>query len=248
MADWLPKWLGRHYCAFWEQFSINPFFRHEVKAICPKNDLQILSNLRKYGALIIFEIINRKRLYRLVPPSLYCSSINSGLDIGKIMPGQYSLLIGQVANALRESLGSKLIGIVLYGSVARGTPQPTSDVDVLIVARNLPPSLGERIDSFLWLDEVDEVFSELEWLSKRGITPQINLNALEPAELGKAIFLVPSIFDLKILLDSSQLLTRKLADLQQHLERVGIEIKTDRTNIQYVDFNLTFGEEVTLAE
>lgn len=42
------------------------------------------------------------------------------------------------------SLGDRLVSIVLFGSVARGTAREVSDIDLLIVADGFPRSLHER--------------------------------------------------------------------------------------------------------
>jgi len=47
-------------------------------------------------------------------------------------------LADQYAALIRQSLGSRLVSIVLFGSVARGDASPTSDIDLLIVAEDLP--------------------------------------------------------------------------------------------------------------
>jgi predicted nucleotidyltransferase len=49
------------------------------------------------------------------------------------------------ADALRQRLDDDLLAVVLYGSVARGTAQPESDIDVLIVWRNAPSAYYERL-------------------------------------------------------------------------------------------------------
>lgn len=46
--------------------------------------------------------------------------------------------------AWHEALGPRLVSMVLFGSVARGTARPTSDIDLIIVARDQPRSLTER--------------------------------------------------------------------------------------------------------
>lgn len=52
--------------------------------------------------------------------------------------------VKEVVNALREHLGSDLVAVVLYGSWARGTARPASDVDLFVVAHNLPQNRLDR--------------------------------------------------------------------------------------------------------
>lgn len=52
--------------------------------------------------------------------------------------------VSLVAEAWTESLGSRLVSLVLFGSVARGEACDSSDVDLLVVATGFPPSLRDR--------------------------------------------------------------------------------------------------------
>jgi uncharacterized protein len=47
-------------------------------------------------------------------------------------------LADDYAEHVHAALGDRLISIALFGSVARGDATPTSDIDLLIVARDLP--------------------------------------------------------------------------------------------------------------
>jgi predicted nucleotidyltransferase len=44
----------------------------------------------------------------------------------------------------RESLGQRLVSLVLFGSVARGEARDGSDIDLLVVGEGFPKSLRER--------------------------------------------------------------------------------------------------------
>jgi predicted nucleotidyltransferase len=50
--------------------------------------------------------------------------------------------------ALEKLLGESLVSVILFGSVARGDVSDTSDIDLLIDAKNLPESRFERIKLF----------------------------------------------------------------------------------------------------
>ena len=59
------------------------------------------------------------------------------------------------ADALHQHFGSRLISVVLYGSVARGEATPVSDIDLLVVAELLPE--GRQARNAI-LDEIDRSF------------------------------------------------------------------------------------------
>jgi predicted nucleotidyltransferase len=44
-----------------------------------------------------------------------------------------SELINRVKSALQDAFGPRLRGVILYGSEARGTAQPDSDIDLLVL-------------------------------------------------------------------------------------------------------------------
>jgi hypothetical protein len=52
--------------------------------------------------------------------------------------------LDRYVDLLKELLGADLISVVLFGSWARGTARPESDLDLLVVARDLPRSRLER--------------------------------------------------------------------------------------------------------
>jgi len=70
---------------------------------------------------------------------------------------------GEVLHALMKSLRKyfDLVSVVVYGSVARGEPRKDSDIDVLIVADNLPEDRYERFRLF------DKAEKEIEEILKR---------------------------------------------------------------------------------
>ena len=55
---------------------------------------------------------------------------------------QANRVLEDVLNRVRQLLGDTLASVVLFGSRARGTAHPHSDIDLLIVARSLPDEEG----------------------------------------------------------------------------------------------------------
>jgi hypothetical protein len=57
---------------------------------------------------------------------------------------EYQDLADEYTRAIHDFFGDKLISVAFFGSVARGTAGRESDVDVLVVAKNLPRDVGLR--------------------------------------------------------------------------------------------------------
>ncbi len=57
-------------------------------------------------------------------------------------------LLAQLTAACVRCYGERLVSVVVFGSVGRGTARPDSDVDVLIVADDLPDGRLRRVAEF----------------------------------------------------------------------------------------------------
>ncbi|MBS7610255.1 nucleotidyltransferase domain-containing protein [Candidatus Bathyarchaeota archaeon] len=65
----------------------------------------------------------------------------------------YRSLLDGLIELLQANLGEKLVSIVLYGSIARGSVQKNSDIDILVIADSLPKSRMDRQKLFLRIEE-----------------------------------------------------------------------------------------------
>lgn len=57
-------------------------------------------------------------------------------------------LLADVVAATRSHYGNRLVSLVVFGSVGRGTARPDSDLDLLIVADDLPAGRMARVREF----------------------------------------------------------------------------------------------------
>ena len=64
------------------------------------------------------------------------------------MQEPYKSLLEKLTKFLQEEFQDKLISVVLYGSVARGDNRKDSDIDLLLVIKDLPKTITERIILF----------------------------------------------------------------------------------------------------
>jgi len=63
--------------------------------------------------------------------------------LATLTPSTRAALIA-ATTAWQSLLGSRLVSLVLFGSVARGDARPDSDIDVLVVAEGFAQSLSDR--------------------------------------------------------------------------------------------------------
>ncbi len=77
--------------------------------------------------------------------------------------------LSQAVEKLLETLGDNLLGVVLYGSHARGEAREGSDVDLLVIARGLP---NRRYDRAIYLQRLVRDIENAPSFSILGKTPQ----------------------------------------------------------------------------
>lgn len=107
----------------------------------------------------------------------------------KSVPSPYRELLDDLLTGLKKALGGNLISFVVYGSVARGDYRRDSDIDLLIICRDLPKEKLRRQELFI---QVEDTLS-LESLYKDGFFPNFS-PILKTAEEAK--FLTPLYLDM----------------------------------------------------
>lgn len=129
-------------------------------------------------------------------------------------------LVDAVTGAARAAYGDRLEGVVVFGSVARGTARSDSDLDVLLVAEGLPAGRLPRMEEF---DAVERaVASEVSALWARGVTTRVSPIVCTLAELRGLGFLRFDIaHDGIVVFDRVGAVADALADIRADLERRG---------------------------
>jgi len=64
------------------------------------------------------------------------------------MQEPYKSLLEKLTKLLQEEFQDRLVSVVLYGSVARGDNRKDSDIDLLLVIKDLPKTITERVVLF----------------------------------------------------------------------------------------------------
>lgn len=128
--------------------------------------------------------------------------------------------------ALGRHFGERLVSVVLFGSQARGEARPESDLDVLIVVRELPTKRFERYRGLRAVArEVSEAFGEA--VAAILVTPE-EARQIKPYYLGM-------LSGHEILLDTAGFFAVILERLRRRLAELGARRYVDEDGYEYWD-------------
>jgi len=132
----------------------------------------------------------------------------------------YDDLLAKIVSAAQALYGDRLVSIVLYGSVARGMMRHDSDVDLLIVARDLPRGRLKRVEEFESVEEA--VAEEIRRAAGRGIDAMLSpvLKTPDEVQAGSPLFL-DMVEDARLLYDRNGFFAQQLARLKDRLVDLG---------------------------
>jgi len=129
-------------------------------------------------------------------------------------------LSGDLLAAVRAVYGERLVSLAIFGSVARRTPNPESDLDILVLADRLPDGRMARVKEF---EPVEQALATLlRELEGRGVRTDLSPVFRTSAELayGGPIFL-DMVSQVIILYDRGGVLSRHLSQLEETLRSTG---------------------------
>lgn len=132
---------------------------------------------------------------------------------------KYYFLISILEKEIKNFYKDNLITIAIFGSVARGTFRNDSDIDILIIAQNLPKGRMNRIEDFLKIEKKLDSF--LLEFKKIGLYPEISpiIKTPEDVLLGSPLFL-DMIEEAKILYDKNNFFQNYLNQLKNKLKAI----------------------------
>lgn len=155
-------------------------------------------------------------------------------------------LAARYASLLALALGDRLVSVVLFGSVARGEATPDSDIDLLIVARNLPRGVFARKRC---LAEADTAFeAERSAAEAAGFEARLARIVRTPEEASRPTPLYLDMTeDAVLLVDREGFFAGILDRLRESLRRTGARrVRTGRTWYWDLKPDLVPGEVVEL--
>lgn len=130
-------------------------------------------------------------------------------------------LFAAVRDAVVTTYGERLIALAVFGSWARGTATPDSDLDLLVVAEPLPPSRMKRVREFRPVTDATRPARAAVW-SDQGVEIELSPVFKTPQELaaGSPLYLDMTLW-LAVLVDRDEILARFLEGLRGRMQALG---------------------------
>jgi len=137
-----------------------------------------------------------------------------------VLSAAYSNIVEKLLDECKIFYGERMVSFCLYGSVARGTINNSSDIDFLIVAEDLPDRRLNRIDEFEKVKNKIQQLIKDAW--KNEVYIELSPIIKTPAEvrIGSLLFL-DMLEDGKILFDRDNFLQNYFDEFRAHLKKLG---------------------------
>jgi hypothetical protein len=134
---------------------------------------------------------------------------------------EYHELADEYTRAIRDFFGDRLVSIAFFGSVARGTADPESDIDVLVIAENLPKDLGLRFRETMPVHEKVRKSSAYRVLRLKGRVGFVSDLFLTPKEtMAHPPILLDACDDAFLAYDRNGFLEGVLKDIRRRLKEL----------------------------
>ena len=133
---------------------------------------------------------------------------------------RFKELQDRLLSEIKTFYGETLVSVVVFGSVGRGTQTFNSDVDVLIIARNLPRGRIKRVRAFEMVENNLGAF--LKGIEGDGINSCISpiFKTPEETERGSLVFL-DMVEDAHVMFDRDNYFSAFLKRLKDRLHTLG---------------------------
>lgn len=133
---------------------------------------------------------------------------------------RFDELLSALVVACKRHYGERLVSLAVFGSVGRGTPRPDSDIDLLIVADDLPRGRVARVRDFAGIEA--DLADSLGRLRSEGVTTELSPVLKTPSEVahGSPLFL-DMLEDARLLVDREAFLGETFDRTRARLARLG---------------------------
>jgi predicted nucleotidyltransferase len=134
--------------------------------------------------------------------------------------GVFDEIIAALAVEAAALFGGRLVSLVIYGSVGRGTARPDSDLDFLVVVSGLPRSRLERLEVLERLDSTMRPW--LKVAQAHGVTTYLSplLKTPEEALRGSPVFF-DMVEDARLVIDRDGFFAGVLERLHARMRELG---------------------------
>lgn len=131
-------------------------------------------------------------------------------------------LLEKIRDTLLDFYEEELSSAVVFGSAGRGDFQKGSDLDLLIVLREIKDSMGKRIDDFMKIEWEIRKSAEYATAKAHGLPHKIEPAILSLEELREhPPLLLDLTTDARILIDRGKVFSREMDELKRRLQEIG---------------------------
>jgi predicted nucleotidyltransferase len=178
MSGWIPRWLAGSYVSLLKLFGAEAFSSDDARRAGVARPQIVLPRLERAGWL---HRLGRGRYVAADPLVAVVGSFGDDWR-GRIRQGEFVPLLEQILARLVSGYGRRLKGVVLFGSVARGSAGMTSDIDLIVLASEMPSKYDGRVGEAL--DIIHGAPARARW-APPGSWHQPELILLDAAEVGE---------------------------------------------------------------
>lgn len=151
---------------------------------------------------------------------------------------KFEKLLAETLGAVQSHYRERLVTLAVFGSVARRTQRPDSDIDLLLICEKLPPGRMRRVKEF---EKVDRRLAPLLLaLNREGISTFLSATFKTPAEVKRgSLFYLDLVDDARLLYDRDDFFKNFLNGLRRRLSELGAR-RIWRGNSWYWDLKPDF--------
>jgi predicted nucleotidyltransferase len=215
--------MAKTYSKLLLRFGLGKFRALEALGIIgAKNPYLILHRLCRNGYLVRVS----RGVFRASHPTVLVLEMAGFRWRDKIVQKDYLDFLELLVARIVEGFWDKLASLVIFGSIAAGRARAESDVDVLVVAEELPESYTDRLR--LWREIVAGLESErLRLWREKGLYPLIDPILLTTSEAKRIQpFYLDLLDNAVIIYDKDEFMHRVLEELRARLKALGaIKVK-----------------------